>query len=151
MSIPTGISTSFRHYISLWTQKNGDTRNHQNLPLTRRVGYLYSFQGCLLPYTNTGTVQEISGISCTGSDIPVQGTAIWFIHRTHGVHCSSKGGETDGHTQGYKNPPVTRRLVGESHIPPGLSPAYTRCSENMPRIRLAGEIRKIGTGTKAGL
>ena len=115
------------------------------------MGYLYSFQGCLLPYTNTGTVQEISGNSCTGSDIPVQGTAIWFIHRTHGVHCSSKGGETDGHTQGYKNPPVPRRLIGESHIPPGLSPAYTRSSENMPRIRLAGEIRKIETGTKAGL
>ena len=89
-------------------------------------GYLYSFQGCLLPYTKTGTVQEISEISCTGSDIPVHGTAIRFVHSTHGVHCSSKGGETDGHTQGYKNPPVPRRLVGESHIPPGLSPAYTQ-------------------------
>ena len=129
-------------------QKNGGTGNHQNLPPTRGVGYLYSFQGCLLPYTKTGTVQEISEISCTGLDIPVHGTAIRFVHSTHGVHCSSKGGETDCHTQGYKNPPVPRRLVGESHIPPGLSPAYTGSSENMPRIRLAGEFRKIGTGTK---
>ena len=40
-------------------------------------------------------------ISCTGSDIPVQGTAIRFVHSTDGVHCSTKGGETDGHTQGY--------------------------------------------------
>ena len=46
------------------------------------------------------------------------------------------GVETHGHTQGYNNPPVLRRLVGESHIPPGLSPAYTRSSENMPKIRL---------------
>ena len=106
------------------------------------MGYLYSFRGCLLPYTNTGTVQEITEISCTGADIPVQGTAIWFVHSTHGVYCSSKGGEIDGLNQGYKNPPVTKRLVGESHIPPGLSPAYTRSSENMPRIRLAGELRK---------
>ena len=89
-------------------KKNGDTGNHQNLPPTRGVGYLNSFQGCLLPYTRTGTVQEISEISCIGSDIPVQGTAIRFVHSTHGVHCSSKGGETDGHTQGYKNPPVPR-------------------------------------------
>ena len=157
MSIPTGTSTGCRHYISLWThqkkkkKKNGDTGNHQNLPPTRGVGYLYSFQGCLLPYTNTGTVREISEISCTGSDVPVQGTAIRFVHSTHEVHCSSKGGETDGHTQGYKNQPVPKRLVGESHIPPGLSPAYTRSSENLPRIRLAGEFRKIKTGTKAGL
>ena len=29
-----------------------------------------------------------------------QGTAIRFVHSAHGVHCSSKGGEADGHTQG---------------------------------------------------
>ena len=75
-------------------------------------------------------------ISCPGSDIPVQSTVFWSVHCTHGAHCSSKGVETDGHTQEYNNPPVLRRLVGESHIPPGLSPAYTRSSENMPKFRL---------------
>ena len=49
------------------------------------------------------------------------------------------------------NPPVPKQLVGKSHIPPGLSPAHTGSSENMPRIRLAGEFRKAGTGIKAGL
>ena len=43
------------------------------------------------------------------------------------------------------------RAVGESQIPLGLSPAYSRSSKNMPRTRLAGEFRKIGTGTEAGL
>ena len=33
------------------------------------------------------------------SGIPVQGPAIRFVHSTHGVHCDTKGGETDGHTQ----------------------------------------------------
>ena len=75
-------------------------------------------------------------MSCPGSDIPVQSTVFRSVHCTHGAHCSSKGVETDGHTQGYNNPPVLRRLVGESHIPPGLSPAYTRSSENMPKFRL---------------
>ena len=56
-------------------------------------------------------------ISCPGSDITVQGIALWSVHSTHGAHCGSKGGETDGHTQGYKNPPVPRRLVGENQIP----------------------------------
>ena len=88
-------------------------------------------------------------ISCPGSDIPVQSTVFRSVHCTHGSHCSSKGVETDGHTQGYNNPPVLRRLVGESHIPPSLSPAYTRSNENMRSIRLAGEFRKIGTGTKS--
>ena len=107
--------------------------------------------GRLLPYPFTGTVQEISEISCPGSDIPIQGTALWSVHSTLGVHCGSKGGETDGHTQGYKNPPVSRRLVLESQIPPGLSPAHSKSSENMPKIRLAGEFRQVGTGSKADL
>ena len=71
-------------------KKNGDTGNHQNLPPTRGVGYLYSFQGCLLPYTNTGTVQEISEISCPGLDIPIQSSAFRSVHSTLGVHCNNK-------------------------------------------------------------
>ena len=131
--------------------QNGDTGNHQDIPPTRGVGYLNRFQRRLLPYTHTGTVQEISEISCPGSDIPIQSTALWSVHGTLGVHCGSKVGETDGHTQGYKNPPIPRRLVGESYIPPGLSPAHSRSSENLPGTRLAGEFGKIRTGTKTYL
>ena len=81
----------------------------------------------------------------------VQGTAFWSVHSTLGVHCDSKRGETDGHTQGYKDPPVPRRLVGESHIPPGLSPAYSKTSGNMPTVRLAGEFGQVGAGSKTDL
>ena len=71
-------------------KKNGDTGNHKNLPPTRGVGYLYSFQGCLLPYTRTGTVQEISEISCPGSDIPIKSSAFRSVRSTFGVHCNNK-------------------------------------------------------------
>ena len=97
------------------------------------MGHLNRFQRHLLPYTNTGTVQEISEISYPRSDIPVQSSAFQFVHSTLGVHCSSKGGETDGHTQGYKDPPVPR-LVCESQIPPGLSPAYSGSSEKCQEL-----------------
>ena len=90
--------------------QNGDTGNHQNIPPTRGVGHLSRFQRCLLPHTNTGTIQEISKIPCPGPDLSIQSTASWSVHSVHGVHCVSKGGETDGHTQGYKDPPVPRRL-----------------------------------------
>ena len=80
--------------------QNGDSGNHQNVPPTRGVGYLNRFQGRLLPYPHTGTVQEISEISCPRSDIPVQGTALWSVHSTLGVHCNSKRGETDGQYTG---------------------------------------------------
>ena len=59
------------------------------------------------------------------------------------------GGQTDGFTEGYKNPPVPRRLVGESHIPPNLSPAYTDLGSSLSRTRLAGE-QEVRTGSKTG-
>ena len=131
--------------------QNGDTGNHQNIPPTREVGHLSRLQGCLLPHTNTGTIQEIPKISCPGPDSPIQGIAFWPVHSAHGVHCVSKGGETDGHTQGYKNPPVPRRLVGESQIPTNLSPTHPNPSQNVPGPRLAGEFREIRAGTQTGL
>ena len=72
-------------------------------------------------------------------------------HQFKAVPFGSKGGETDGHTQGYKNPPVPRRLVGESQVSPSLSPAYPISGTNMPRTWLVGESREIRIGTKAGL
>ena len=103
--------------------------DHQDLPPTSGVGYLNRFQGCLLPYTYTGAIQEIPEISHPSSGIPIQGPAIRFVHSTLGVHRDPKGGETDGHIKGPKKPPVSRRLVGESQIPPGLSPTYTGTSK----------------------
>ena len=54
--------------------------DHQDLPPTRGVGYLSGFQGRLLPYTYTGTIQEIPEISHPRSGIPVQGPALRFAH-----------------------------------------------------------------------
>ena len=115
------------------------------------MGHLSRLQRCLLPYTNTGTIQEIPTIPCPGPDLSVQSTAFWSVHSAHGVHCVSKGGEIDGHTPGYKDPPVPRRLVGESQVLSNLSPAHPKLSQNMPGLRLAGEFREIRTGTQTGL
>ena len=131
--------------------QNGNTGNHQNIPPARGVGNLSRFQGCLLPHTHTGTIQEISQISCPRSDIPIQGSSLWSVHSALGVHCDSQGGEIDGRTQGYKNPPVPRRLVGEGEIPFNLLTTHTNPSKNVSETRLASECRKIRTGAKTSL
>ena len=48
--------------------QNGNTRNHQNLPSARGVGHIHRLQRRLLPYS-TGTVQEVSRVSCPRPDI----------------------------------------------------------------------------------
>ena len=131
--------------------QDGNTGNHQNIPPAGRVGHLSRLQRCLLSHTDTGTIQKISTFSCPGPDLPVQSTAFRPVHSAHGVHCISQRGETDGHTQGYKNPPVPRRLVGESQIPTPLSPTHPNPGQNVPGPRLAGESREIRTGTQTSI
>ena len=46
--------------------QNGHTGNHQDIPSARGVGNLSRLQGCLLPYTNTGTILEISRFHVQG-------------------------------------------------------------------------------------
>ena len=130
--------------------QNGNTGNHQDLPPIRGVGHLDRFQGRLLSYPHTGTIQEISQVPCRRSDISVQSSALWPVHSSLGVHSGSQRGQTDGYTQGYKNPPVPRRLVGEGQIPPSLSPAYTGTSADLPKLRVASESGEIRTGTQTG-
>ena len=128
--------------------QDGNTENHQNIPPTGGVGDLNKLQGCLRPHSNTGTIQEISEISHPGSDIPIQSTAIWFVHSTHGVCCNRKGGKNYGHPQGYKDSPVPKRLLGERQIPPSLSQAYPGPGTNVPATWLGSKFRKIRTGTQ---
>ena len=131
--------------------QDGNTGNHQNLPLTRGMGNVGGLQGCLFPHTDTETVPEIPQISGPGPNLPVQSSSLWSIHSTHGIHCNHKGSEANGHAQGYKNPPVPRRLVSKSQIPPGLSPTYSDTGKNMPGPRLVSEFGKIRAGTQTSL
>ena len=130
--------------------QNGDTRDNKNLPTGRRVGYLHRFQRRVLPYTNSQSVQEVHAFSRPGSLLPVQGTTFWSVHSTHGVHSGGQRDQADGFTEGYKDPPVPRGLVGQSQVPPYLSPAYTDLGSYLSRTRLAGEWGEIKNGSKAG-
>ena len=130
--------------------QNGDPRDNKDLPTVRGVGHIHRLQGCILPYTNSHSVQEVHAFSYPGTVLPVKSPALWSVHSTHGVHLDGQRGQTDGFTEGYKNPPVPRRLVGESHIPPNLSPAYTDFGSSLSRTRLAGEQGKVRTGSKTG-
>ena len=131
--------------------QNGNPGNHQDFPPTRGVGHLNRLQGRLLPYTHTPEVLKISQVSCPGSDLPVQSTTLWPLNSSYGVHCNSQGSKTDGYKQGYKNPPVPRRLVGESQLPPPLPSTYPKVGPDFSGAGLVSECRKIRTRTQTGL
>ena len=112
------------------------------------MGYLHRFLGRILPHTNSQSVQEVHAFSRPELVLPVQSTTRWPVHRTHGIHSGGQRGQTDGFTEGYKDPPVPRRLVGQSQVLPYLSPAYTDLDGSLSRARLADEQGEIRTGPK---
>ena len=112
-----------------------------------QAGEWVTFKDAYFHIRNSQSVQEVNAFSCPGSVLPVQGPTLWAVHSTHGVHSGGQRGQTDGFTEGYQNPPVPRRLVGESHVPTNLSPAYTDLSSSLSRTRLAGKQGEVRTGT----
>ena len=124
--------------------QNGDSRDNKDLPTNRGVGHLRRFQRRILPHTDPEPVKEVHAFSYTGQILPIQSTTIRPLHSSHGVHCSGQRGQVSCTVKG--DPPVPRQLVGQSQIPPNLSPAYSNLSSSLPGVRMAGEQGQVRTG-----
>ena len=128
--------------------QNGDPRDNSDLPPGRGVGHLHRLQRRVLPRTNKQPVQEVHAFSHPRQSLSVQSTTLWPVHSSHGVHCHSQRGQMAGNEKGYKDPPVPRRLVGQSYLPPGLSSTNSNPSQPLSRAGLASKRGEIRTGTQ---
>ena len=108
---PEHLEHLFKHRVV----QDGDPRDNKNLPTGR--GHIHRFQGRILPHTNSQSVQEVHVFLPPGSVLPVQSPSLWPVHSPHGVHSGGQRGQTHGTSEGYKDPPVPRRLAGESLYP----------------------------------
>ena len=115
------------------------------------MGHIHRFQRYILPYTHSQSVQEVHALSPPGSVLPVQSPSFWPFHSSPGVHSGGQRGQTHGTSEGYKDPPVLRRMAGESLYPPHLSPVYSNPSHTLSGIRVAGEQGKVRAGSRTGL
>ena len=130
--------------------QDGDPRVNKNLPTGMGVGHFHRLQRRVLQHTYSQSVQEVHAFSPPGSVLPIQSPTLWPLHSSHGVHSGSQRGQTHGTAEGYKDPPVPRRLVGESLFPRNLSPTYTELGSSLPKSRLASEQGKVRAGPKTG-
>ena len=136
-------SQQTQHFFENTVIQNGDPRDNKDLPPDRGVGNLHR-----LHKLHKQPVQEVHAFSYPGRDLSIQSTTLWPLHSPNGVYNSGQGGQTTSNETGYKDPPVPRRLVGQSQIPPNLSPAHTDLGNPLSRIGLASERGKIRAGTQ---
>ena len=90
MSTPTGTSSGCRHYISLWTKKKKKMETLETIRTSLQQGEWVTSILFKDAYFHIPAVQEISEISCPGSDIPIQSSAFRSVHSSLGVHCNNK-------------------------------------------------------------
>ena len=69
--------------------QNTDTREHKDFLIEWQINNIHRFQGCLLPYTNKSTVQEIHTFSRSRSIVKIQSSTIWSVHGSSGIHSGS--------------------------------------------------------------
>ena len=149
--LETGPGTEhLEHLFKHRVVQNGDTRDNKSLPTGRGMGHIHRLQRRILPHTNSQSVQEVHAFSHPGSVLPVQNPTLWSIHSSRGVHSGGQRGQTHGTSEGYKDPPVPRRLAGEGLYPRHLSPAYTNLSNPLSGTRVAGEQGEVRIGPQTG-
>ena len=131
--------------------QDGNSGNHPDLATERGVGDLAGFQRRILSHPYSPPVEEVHEILSQQKSVPIHCPSLRVGHGSSRVHQDSQGGETYGSEQGYKNPPVPRRLVTESPFEGDWSPSHPGSFVALPRTGLASQPQKVGTESSTGL
>ena len=127
--------------------QDGDSGNHQGIFTQRGVGHIAGLQRHLLSYPHSPQIQKIPQVLFEQQGISVYSPSFWTGHCSAGIYQGGQRGEIDGSGQGYKNPPVPRRLVAQSPGPGNLPTKYPDPLGPVPRIGLGGKHEEIRTGS----
>ena len=129
--------------------QNGDPGNNTHFNPVRGVGHFSRFQRRVLPHPYKQPIPEVHAFSSPRQDLSVQGLTLWPVHSSQGVYHDSQRSKMASLEAGYKDPPVPRRLVGQSQVSPSLSSAYTKINDTVQRSGMVDKRREIRAGTKA--
>ena len=131
--------------------QDGNSGHHPDLSTKRGVGNLAGFQRRILSHPHSPPVKEVHEILPQQTSVPVLCPSLRVGHGSSRVHQGGQGGETYGSEQGYKNPPVPRRLVTESPFEGNWSTSHPSSVVSLPQTGLAGQHQKVGVESSTGL
>ena len=130
--------------------QNGNTGNNKVVSPKRRMGNFAGFQRRLLSHFHQSEIPKVPQVFSREESLSVYGLSFRSSHSSSGIYQGSQGGETDGSSTGYPDPPVPRRLVSQSPVPGNLLTAYPDPLSPVLRTRVGGKHGKIGTYTSTG-
>ena len=98
------------------------------------------FSDAYFPHSHSPDVQKVPKVSPKQGQLPVHIPSLWFGNGPVGVHQSGQGGQANGSSEGYQDPPVARRLVVEGPLPGNLPTTYPDPLGPLPRVGLGSVI-----------
>ena len=101
----------------------------------------------LVSYPDQSQVAEIPKVPSQQPILPIHLPSFRPFDGFVGVHQGRQGGQVDGTSSGYSNPPVPRRLVTTSPFPGNVPTTYPDPFGPMSQPGLGGQQIKIGTGS----
>ena len=102
---------------------------------------LHRFKGCISPSSNTSGIQKVSSVHGIRQSIPVQGSLLWSVHGSAGLHAGHGSGFGDSSQSWYSASTLSGQLADSGVLPR----AGSSCSEDGPPIvQLSGDSRQLG-------
>ena len=130
--------------------QDGNSGDNPVITSARGMGHFAGLQRCLLPHPHCSEIQKVSGVPHEQGQLPLHLPSLWSSNCPVGIHQGGQGGQTNGSSKGYQDPPVPRRLVATSPFPGNLPTAYPDPLGPMSRTGLAGKHAKVRTGAPTG-
>ena len=130
--------------------QNGNSGNNKVVSPKGGVGNVTGFQRRLLSYPYQSKITKVPQVFSRKKSLSIHGPSFRARHSSSGIHQGSQGGETDGSSTGYPDPPVPRRLVSQSPGPGNLPITYPDPLGPVPRTRVGGKHGEIGAYTSTG-
>ena len=104
--------------------QNRNSGNNKDVSPKGGVGNVAGLQRRLFSHPHQSEVPEVSQVFSGKESLSIHGSSFRARHSSTGIYQGSQGGETDGSSTGYPDPPVPRRLVSQSPGPGNLPTTY---------------------------
>ena len=115
------------------------------------MGNVAGLQRRLLSHPHQSEVPEVSQVFSGKESSSIYGSSFRARHSSTGIYQGSQGGETDGSSTGYPDPPVPRRLVSQGPGPGNWPTTYPDPLGPVPRPRVGGKHGEIGAYASTGV
>ena len=114
------------------------------------MGHITGLQRRVFPHSHPSQVSQVHEVLSEQANLSVHCPSFWFGHSPIGVQKGGQGSEAHGIGQGYKNPPVPRRLVAQSPFPGNVPTTHPDPLGPLPRTGLGSEHEEIRANSSTG-